>query len=374
MRIGFDAKRYFLNRTGLGNYARNTVDSLETFFPENRFFLYSPRTDYGVGLPAATTTVRTPRHRPGRLGSALWRSLLLTKIIKKDNLDIFHGLSHELPLGIQNASCRSIVTIHDLIFLRMPGLYTRTDARIYRLKYKASCAAADLVIAISQSTRNDLLQIFNIPENKIRIAYQSCNPIFFQKHSREKTIQTRMDYALPEDYLLYVGALAPRKNTQNLIRALCNLGRTEIPPLVLVGQGNPKYVRDLMSFAEKNGVKERIYHLPRVSTADLPALYRGARIFIYPSLYEGFGIPVLEALCSETPVITSNNSCLREAGGEGAWYIDPFSPEEMAQAIKEILSDMHLQSKMIQAGREHAEDFRPEKTAKQLMGIYRELA
>jgi glycosyltransferase involved in cell wall biosynthesis len=373
MLIGFDAKRYFLNRTGLGNYARNTVRALEKFHPENQYFLYTPKTGENSHLPGSKTIVRTPGSEQGRLGSALWRTFSLSRIIKKDNLDIYHGLSHELPLGIKKAGCRTAVTVHDLIFMRMPGLYSPIDARIYKKKYKRSCHAADVVVAISKSTKNDLLEFFHIPEEKIRVAYQSCDPIFFNKSGPKELDKTRQKYSLPGEFILYLGSLVPRKNIHNLIHALGSMGKKNAPCLILAGQGKKDYIRQAMHIARQNKIEDNIRHLPGIPSSDLPCLYQAAQLFIYPSVYEGFGIPVLEALASGTPVITSDNSCLREAGGPGSRYIDPSSPEDMARAISEILEDGQLRQEMIREGEKHAGNFTPQKTAEGLMHIYREL-
>jgi len=373
MLIGFDAKRFFLNRTGLGNYARNTVRALEKYYPENRYFLYTPKTGDNAHLPGPKSIVRTPGPEPGKLGAALWRTFFLTRSIKKDNLDIYHGLSHELPAGIRKAGCRTVVTVHDLIFMRIPELYSYIDARIYKKKYKRSCQAADLVVAISKSTKNDLLEFFHIPEKKIRVAYQSCDPIFFSKSGSKALQKTRQKYGLPREFILYVGSLAPRKNIHNLIHALGSMGKENAPCLVLAGQGKKDYIRQAMHIARQNKVEDNIRHLSGIPSSDLPCLYQAAQLFIYPSVYEGFGIPVLEALASGTPVITSDNSCLREAGGPGSQYMDPSSPEDMARSIKKILEDRELSREMVREGEKYARNFTPQKTAEEMMRIYREL-
>ncbi|MFP4168997.1 MAG: glycosyltransferase family 4 protein [Desulfonatronovibrionaceae bacterium] len=373
MRIGFDAKRYFLNRTGLGNYARNTISALQTYFPENRYFLYTPGLGKDPNPLGAHTEVRTPALCTGRIGSAVWRFFYLPRRIQKDGLDLYHGLSHELPAGITKTGCRTAVTMHDLIFMRLPELYTRIDARIYRLKYSTACKAADLVLAISKSTKDDLQEFFSVPEEKIRVVYQSCDPVFFDSRPKQDLERVRLKYRLPREYILYVGSLAPRKNIHNLIRGLGLMGPEDAPFLVLVGRGKKEYVQGAVQIAAKSGLKNRVLHLPHVPTMDLPALYQAARVFVYPSVYEGFGIPVLEALASRTPVITADNSCLREAGGPGSRYVNPESAEEIGQAVHEILGDKELSQDMIRKGERHARGFTPEKRARELMDTYREL-
>ncbi|MFO7816934.1 MAG: glycosyltransferase family 4 protein [Thermodesulfobacteriota bacterium] len=372
MRIGFDAKRYFLNRTGLGNYARNTLNSLEKFHPENEYILYTPQISKGVASPASRTKICRPR-KNGKAGSAFWRTFRLGPKIRKDRLDVFHGLSHELPLGINKAGCASVVTMHDLIFMKLPHLYPVTDSLIYRVKYKASCNAADMVIAISESTKKDLIKYFGISEDKIRVVYQSCAPEFFKICPENIFRNTSRRYGLPDKFLLYVGSLARRKNVRKLVQAVCRLDANELLPLVLVGQGHKKYVHSIFKTAAEHGLEDKILHLKNVSNADLPALYQAAEIFIYPSLYEGFGIPVLEALASGTPVITSDNSCLREAGGPGSLYVNPASPDQIRDAVLKIMEDNKLREKMVEQGLSHAHGFKPEKTAENLIRVYREI-
>ena len=373
MNIGFDAKRFFLNRTGLGNYSRSTVSLLHKFHPEHSYHLYTPKTGEpgnGVSCPA-DLAVHTPPSACRHFGG-LWRTALLSRDLKRDNLDIFHGLSHELPLGIRQTKIRSVVTMHDLIFMRYPELYGFLDARIYAAKYRRSCREADLVIAISEQTSRDVQEFFGIPQSKIRVVYQTCDPAFRAPVPEEELRRIRAEWTLPETFILYVGSLIERKNGLGLLQALSLLPEEKRVPLIMVGRGR-EYKKRLIQASAKLGIAHLVRFLDTVPFRDLPGLYRLATLFVYPSRFEGFGIPILEALCSNTPVITSTGSCFAEAGGDAALYTDPDRPIELARAMDRTLSDSTLRDTMRAAGRVHIEQFFDKTVADNLMQVYREL-
>ncbi len=377
MRIGFDAKRYFLNTTGLGNYSRNLVRLLHTWFPDNEYFLYTPKESGSPKKIAASTLpdcvhIKLPQTAPGRLFHPLWRSFLLGRETISDKLDIFHGLSHEIPFGLP-AATRTAVTMHDLIFLRHPDLYNRIDVALYTAKYRSSCRRAHRIIAISEQTRQDIIHFFNIDENKISVVYQSCHKRFYEKVPDETKTSIRQRYNLPDNYILYVGSLAPRKNTITLIQALGHLPRDMRIPLVLVGQGSKNYLTCIHAAIEKAGVKGHVFFAGAVPDADLPGIYQMANLFVYPSLYEGFGIPILEALFSRTPVITSTGSCFQEAGGPCSLYTTPGDAKELSHAIQNVLNNPSLAQRMRDNGYEHALGFHERKVATRMMNLYTSL-
>ncbi|MGX9365813.1 glycosyltransferase family 4 protein [Desulfoplanes sp. PS50] len=374
MHIGFDAKRYFLNATGLGAYSRTTVRLLLTYFPEHDYFLYTPRrTDRPDCIREETHLhVRTPQNALTRMLHPVWRSFLLGRETGRDNLDIFHGLSHEIPHGLP-VTTKKVVTMHDLIFLRHPELYNRLDVAVYRAKYRSSCRRADRIIAISEQTRNDLIEYFNIREDVIEVVYQSCDNRFYERVGDAVRDTIRKTYGLPRNYVLYVGSLAERKNVTTLVRALGEIPGESRPPLVLVGTGNKGYMTKLHSAIEQAGIGNEVMFLGAVPGQDLPAIYQMAQVFIYPSRFEGFGIPILEALFSRTPVITSTGSCFQEAGGGYSRYTTPGDVEELKTAIKTVLGDQELAATMREKGHEHALRFHEQTVANNLMNVYQSL-
>jgi glycosyltransferase involved in cell wall biosynthesis len=367
MRIGFDAKRAFFNRSGLGSYSRDTISILMGHFPAEEYFLYTPGEGHIKEFsPTGIYHIRKPGNLLTSTFHTLWRTML-TRQIMKDRIDIYHGLSHELPAGIRRSKLKTVVTIHDLIFLRYPHFYSLFDRMIYLAKFSYSCKVADKVIAISEQTKKDIIHFLKVPEEKIEVVYQGCNPRFYNRVSVETKDCVKAKYGLPSKYILCVATLESRKNQAVILHAL-HKGNIDIP-LVLAGK-EKDYALSLREYSAANQLKQ-VFFLGQVSGEDLPALYQGADLFIYPSLFEGFGIPILEALNSGVPVITSRDGCFPEAGGPGSAYVDMQKPEDLAFAIKQILADKSLQARMIETGYRHAAGFREGLIAENLMRVYK---
>ena len=372
MRIGFDAKRAFNNHRGLGNYSRDTIRIMSSSFPENQHFLYTPKIDKSISFDCPVNAqIILPSNKIDRSLSALWRSFGMVSEIKKENIDVFHGLSHELPWGIEKTKARSIVTMHDLIFIKQPELYPAFDREMYKLKYFHSCKIADKVIAISEQTKQDLVEFANINESKIQVIYQGCSPIFQHKCTEERKQHVRLKYNLPVNFMLNVGAVERRKNQILILKAM-KANNIDIP-LVIIGK-ETEYAKTLHDFIKANHLEKKVLMLHNVDFLDFPTIYQSASLFIYPSLSEGFGIPIIEALHSNVPVITSNETCLRESGGAGSRYVSLNDETDLANAIDEILRNQALQQQMIGKGKEHVKKFSDATIAKSLMDIYLSLS
>ncbi len=343
MRIGFDAKRLFLNNRGLGNYARNLLYGLEKYYPGNEYYLYTPEISNEHVSPAllnsANVHVRTPAG-PAAWLSSFWRSVRLGTVARKDNVDVFHGLAQELPGNIRRAGAKSVVTIHDMIFLRHPEFYKPVDRWIYFRKVKFAVQKADRIVAISQQTKQDLIETFKLSDDCIAVVYQSCNEVFYEQRTERERQQVKEKWQLPDSYLLYVGALNENKNVRIILEALCLLqGKVDLP-LVVVGHG-AEYKQKMLAYARQHGLERQLIFASETadpSPRELSAMYQMAAVFIFPSFYEGFGIPILEARFSGTPVIASNSSCLHEAGGADSRYFSPQNGEELAGKIVEALA------------------------------------
>jgi glycosyltransferase involved in cell wall biosynthesis len=369
MHIGFDAKRAFTNTTGLGNYSRTAINGLCRLYPEHTYTLYTPSTGRDpLYLPPGNAGVVKPSTAWAKALSSFWRSYGIRKQLLEDRVDLYHGLSNELPFALDRSGIKSVVTIHDLIFLRHPELYPRIDRRIYLRKTLNAVKSADRIIAISRQTRNDLVELLEADEQKIRIIYQGCNPWFYAPVDAAERDRIRRKYALPEQYLLYVGTIEERKNLLTIIRAL-HEHQIDIP-LVAVG-GKTPYFEKISSYMTEQQVKNIHFH-HHIDNADLPGIYQQSEAFIYPSSYEGFGIPVLEALNSGVPVITSKGGCLEETAGEGGMLVEPGDVDALAAAIQNVLSDSALRKDMVTKGKAHAQQFREEHTIPGLMNVYKE--
>jgi glycosyltransferase involved in cell wall biosynthesis len=371
MIIGFDAKRAFYNSSGLGNYSRTIINTLASQHSEHQYLLYTPGNPDRIGFnPPANTILRYPESFYDKFFKSYWRSFGIIKQLHKDNLNLFHGLSNELPKNIANTRIKSVVTIHDLIFKRYPELYKPVDRQIYDIKSRYSCGTSDKIIAISKQTKQDILEFYNINETKVEVIYQSCNPIFYNALDDEAKSIIAKKHKLPESFILSLGTIEERKNLLNIVKAM-NIGQIDIP-LIVIGR-HTDYIHQVKAYISENNLEELVFFHHHIPTEDLPAIYQLASLFIYPSVFEGFGLPILESLNSGTPVITSKSGCFPEAGGKFSSYVDPFNPEEIAEAIVKILSDSILASKMTKEGKIHALNFREELIADKLIKIYQSL-
>lgn len=369
MRIGFDAKRAFNNYSGLGNYSRYIISNICRFYPENDCFLYTPKiADTELFNEPEKCTVVTPANALSRRSGSLWRSLRLTRKLSRDAIDLYHGLSNELPFGIHKRSTRSVITIHDLIFLEHPELYQSLNRKIYKRKVSYGTHVANRVIAASEQTRQDIIRFLNVDESRIKVVYQGCHRQFYSRVSEERKEHTHKRFGLPGEYLLYVGTIEERKNLLKIVEAL-HQGNIDFP-LVVVGR-KTAYFNQVKQYIDRNSLSN-IYFLDQVQASDLPSIYQGSAGFIYPSSYEGFGIPVLEALNSGVPVITSRGGCLEETAGKGGILIDPLDPEEMIHAIRQVLEESALRDRLVREGGAHALKFREEQTIPSLYNVYLE--
>ncbi len=373
MRIGFDAKRLYNNFTGLGNYSRFVVEAASRMYPENEYVLFTPRVKLNLDTQFFQTTTNvstiTPPHYISKLKlGSFWRSFLIGPTLRKENISVYHGLSHELPFNIPKA-IRKIVTIHDLIFLRYPHFYNRLDVAIYKSKVVYACKKADKIIAISKQTRDDLIQFLSVDGSKIEVVYQGCHPNFKRTYTQEAIHAIQTKYNLPQQYLLNVGTIEERKNLMLLVKAMALLPKESRIPLVVIGKMTDYYFL-VAEEARKLGVIKDIRFLPDVPFSDFPKIYQGAQVFVYPSLFEGFGIPLIEAIESNVPVITSTGSCFSEAAGPNAIYVDPTNEHELASQILNVLDNHQLREKMITSSKLFIEQFNPEIIAQKLNRLY----
>ena len=369
MKIGFDGKRVTQNFTGLGNYSRYVLKILAEYYPENQYSVFAPAANQKNSdfLENPTIKFHTPKKKIIKI---LWRSVGIVKDLQKEKIDLFHGLSNEIPVGLKKAGIPSVVTIHDLIFRRYPHYYPFFDRKIYEFKVRYASKHADKIIAISEQTKRDLVSFFNVDESRIEVIYQNCDPIFLEKVSDEEKARISFAYNLPEEFLLNVGTIETRKNSLLVVKALKEL-KTNIH-LVIIGKETP-YTQEVKKFINDNNLKNRVHFLKNVSYHELPGIYQQARIFVYPSEFEGFGIPVVEALSSGIPVIAAKGSCLEEAGGKDSIYVDPNDSNELTDQINLIMNNYEKRELMIRSGFEHIKNFADKKIADKLINLYQNL-
>lgn len=362
MKIAFDAKRFFHNTSGLGNYSRDLVRILATYFKENKYLLLAKsKNNRGKEILELNNVDFFPISK-GRFSRQLKMGLDAQNL----DADIFHGLSGELPLKWSKKPIKKIVTIHDLIFLHYPKFYSWIDRKIYLWKFRNAAHQADLIIAISAQTKRDIIQYLGISESKIRVVYQGCHKAFKEEPSKDFLQSVIRKFNLPGRFILNVGTIEERKNLLSVVKAL---KETNIP-LVVVGR-KTGYYKKVEAYIKKNKVDVRF--LQNVSMQELASLYRLADIFIYPSLCEGFGIPLIEAHFSNTVVITSNVSCLPEAGGEDSVYVNPLHVEDIRAKIIHLWENEEERKRRAEKSLVFVQKFDDEHIAKSLMKVYKEL-
>ena len=373
--IGFDAKRIVRNATGLGNYSRTLVNDLAAVVPDDwRLKLYTPDAGREVLRSQIVESEQVqfvyPEHRPLKIQRSLWRIGPIVSDLKRDGVKLYHGLTGELPKGISAAGIRSVVTIHDLIFLRHPEYYNRLDVKIYDWKFRMACREADRIIAISERTKQDIMELGGVSEDRIEVIYQSCSPRFQATTTPQQQDEVRDRYQLPRRFVFSVGSIEERKNILLAVRALHHL--PEDIHLVAVGR-QTNYSQKTLKEAAGSGLEQRVHFLHNVPDSDLQVLYQLAEVFVYPSRYEGFGIPIIEAIRSGLPVVAATGSCLEEAGGPDCLYVSPDDAEALAASILKLLKGMPEREQRIQHSREYVRRFEGNDVASQILDVYRRL-
>ena len=378
--VGLDAKRIVRNGTGLGSYGRTLANDL-TAFKQLDLRLYAPdegREDlrlqvpetgnlhfvYPGGSPAGDGAQLPPM---SSLRKALWRSHGIVSQLENDGVQVFHGLSGELPVGIGRTGIRTVVTIHDLIFMRHPEYYNWVDVQIYKWKFRQTLREADRIVAISECTRRDISELGGIPRERIELIYQSCATRFSAEADPQAIAEVCARYRLPERYMLSVGSIEERKNALLAVRALHWLPADV--HLVLVGRST-KYARHIAAVAAREHLSHRLHLLHGVPDADLPALYAQAEVFVYPSRYEGFGIPVIEAIRMRLPVVACTGSCLEEAGGPDSLYVNPDDAEGMAHAVGQMLKGSEERQQRIEKSLGYVSRFANNDAARRFAELY----
>ena len=367
MNIGYEAKRVFHNKTGLGNYSRDLVRILSATYPENNYFLYNPKPAKKELFKSNLANVfeKKPTTAFAKKFKNFWRQKGIVKDLIRDEIVLFHGLSGELPSGLRQKNIKSVVTIHDLIFMRYPEFYSFFDRKIHYYKFKKAARQADVVIAISEQTKKDIITFLGIPEQKIKVIYQGCQAVFKEIYSEEEKLATALKLNLPKEYLLNVGTIESRKNVLSVVRAIKNIDTH----LIIIG-GETKYSLTVKNYIAENNLEHKVSFLNGLTARELAITYQLATIFIYPSLFEGFGIPIIEALYSKTPVITSNSGVFPEAGGPHSVYVDPINIAAMETAIKALLGNKALRNEISEKGYTFVQQFNDKTIATEVMALY----
>ncbi|MDB5281213.1 MAG: pglJ 2 [Bacteroidota bacterium] len=363
MKIAFDAKRALNNGTGLGNHARILLNALLRDYPENEYLLFSPKAkpEFLNELNSRFKII-FPESGLYKTLHPLWRSFGINDQLKESGANIYHGLSNELPFNIHRSGVKTVVTVHDLIFLKHTEQYPWIDRQFYAAKTKYAVKHAYKVIAVSNETKNDLMEIYKVPEKKIEVIYHSVDPVFYRPVVSQPG---------GTKYILNVGSLVTRKNQKKLIEAFALIADKIDEELWLIGKGNME--KDLRLLIAAKKLEGRVKILTGVKNEELPAFYKNASALVFVSLFEGFGAPVLEALFSGTPVIASKGGAIEEAAGKKSIFVNPEVAEDIAEKILKVLNDDVLRGQMITEGYLHAETMSDKVFAQKTMKVYRDI-
>lgn len=372
MHIGFDATALPNLPVGAGNYIiqlaralaqQPDIDRLTVFVQRRRQALMGLDTavpDRVQLVPVADLPVG-PR--------LLWEQIALPRLVKSLGIELLHSPHYTQPLA---PPCRSVVTFHDMTFLLFPHLHTRPKRLLFPGYIRHSARRADALIADSESTRQDAMRLLHIPPEKITAIPLGVRAEFRPVHDVEAQNLLRQRYALPEKFILYVGALEPRKNLPVLLdafrRAAANLPGYH---LVLAGRLGWHY-QAILEQMKGPGLRERVRHIGYVSDSHMPTLYSLASVFVYPSAYEGFGLPVLEALACGVPVVSTRVSSIPEIAGEAAILLPPGDVPALEQALVALADDDHRQE-LARRGPARAALFSWERCARETIQIYRHI-
>jgi len=364
--IGFDARKS--KDFGIGSYIRELIGAIarRPESEEYRFRVYTRRADRDAfaGLPARFDIVEEEArgYSLAELTRYAWR-------IFRDRLDLFHATHYVLP---PLPRVRAVVTIHDIIHLLYPQFLPSRAAHVYaRVMIRRALKRADRIITVSYNSKRDLVDYFGVHPSGIEVIYNGVSPRFRRDIPQEEREAAAVKYRLRRPYLLFLGGEKPHKNVRNVVRAFAEARRDRALTQALVLAGplakNPARLRALIAALDLAG---SVFQPGIVEEADLPALYAGADLFLYPTLYEGFGLPVIEAMACGTPVLTSSTSALQEVAGGYAYMVDPMDVDAIARGIAALSTDAKLREDFVELGKKRALEFSWDKAAEKTLAVY----
>ncbi|PKB43910.1 glycosyltransferase involved in cell wall biosynthesis [Cellulophaga sp. RHA19] len=369
MIVGFDAKRIFHNNTGLGNYGRDLVRIICQHTNINKLILYNTKpSNKDRVFKSPIISVVYPNSWLWKKFSSIWRVFALKNSIINDNPNIYHGITGEIPLGLNKTGVKSIVTIHDLIFITHPQYYSTINKFIYTLKFKYAVKNSTKIVAISEQTKKDIIKYSNVSSDKITVVYQGCNSVFKKEYSTSEKEKVKVKYNLPNQFILNVGTIQERKNALLIVKAINGTKNK----LVLIGN-EEAHAKKIREFITEHNLEDQVYFLKNVELKELAIIYQLATVFCYPSLCEGFGIPIIEALYSKTPVITTMGNCFPEAGGPNSFYIKPNDDKDLKLKINTLFSNPEIRQNIAKKGLDYAQNFNDDVTASNMYSVYKSI-
>ncbi|MBI5045176.1 MAG: glycosyltransferase family 4 protein [Candidatus Levybacteria bacterium] len=368
MKIGIDANEGNIkDKVGISEYVYELILEFSKLASVDRIFTIYLKRNQAEDFPQEKSFWRYCIFGPKKFWTQF--ALPLKLFINKDRPDVFFSPAHYAP---RFSPVPTVISIMDLAFFHFPEYFTKKDLTQLHSWTSYSIKNAKAIITISEASKNDIIKFYQVSKEKIHVIY----PGIKNKHMLEPHLYSlqklQNTYQIPKNYILFVGTLQPRKNINRLIEAFSKLLKEKGLPddlsLVIVGKKGWKY-EEILAAPEKYGVEDKVIFLDFVKNEDLQLLYEHAQVFAWPSLYEGFGLPVLEAMKYGCPVVTSNVSSLPEAGGDAALYVDPTKVDDIEKKMYKVLSDKKLRSDMIEKGKNHIKKFSWENAAKQTLSV-----
>jgi glycosyltransferase involved in cell wall biosynthesis len=368
MRIGLDATAIPLNRAGAGNYIFNLMAGLARIDAENQYFIFSKPEhikEWKITQPNFLFLSCASGYRPLRLA---WEQCVLPMMVRQHKIDLLHSPHYTMPLL---CPCRSVVTFCDMIFFLHPEVHSLSKRIFFRAMMSASSRRADAIIAISESTARDVRDLLRVAPDKVHAIPLAAGSNYRPIADRNAVNRVCRQYGLQAgEYVLFIGVLEPRKNIPVLLHAYRELANRGIrQKLAIVGKKGWMF-DEIFSTVQTLKIEDKVVFTGYVPEKDLPALYNGACLFVYPSLYEGFGLPVLEAMSCGTPVVTSNVSSMPEIVGDAGILVDPHDVHQLTEGLIKVISDDNLGRSLRQRGLERAAHFSWERTARETLQVY----
>jgi glycosyltransferase involved in cell wall biosynthesis len=373
MRVGLDGYPLSEPRTGVGHYTLELARALARMAPSDQFELISPapfesaaRVEIdGANLPNLHTTSVKASSLRGH-----WWSLGLPLYARKAAFDVFHGTNYEVPLWKKS---RTVVTIHDLSALLHPEKHRSRMVRRARVRLPLVVRIANMIVTPTESIRREVCKHLRVKANRV-VAIPLAARAQFQPIPPAKTVETRKRLGVEDDFLLFVGTLEPRKNLLTLLKAFEQITRnSSLRPQLVIAGGEGWLMDDLFAFIKKTGLSDRLCLTGYLNDDELCALYSSCKVFIYPSVYEGFGLPPLEAMACGAPVIAGRIPTLQETLGSAAHLVEPLDVEALAKSIVDLLQDDDRRNRLGSEGQQHAAEFSWERTARLTLDIYQQL-
>jgi glycosyltransferase involved in cell wall biosynthesis len=366
MRIGIDATALPPQPFGAANYIVNLIQVLLRTDPTNDYVVFAKPLHVPLfEQRGRARVIRAPLAT--RILRIAWEQTGLPWLAQQHRLDVLHSPHYTMPLA---ARCATVVTFHDMIFFLHPEMHLPYKRLFFRTMIPWSARRADAVIAISQSTRADMLRLLNVQPERVFTVPYGIAP-FFHRVEPLQAQETCRRYNLPQRFVLYVGNLEPRKNLTALVRAFARIVQSDLPHSLVMAGSRGWMDTEIFSTIRELDLTSRVCFPGYVPQQELPALYNAADLFVYPSLYEGFGLPVLEAMACGVPVVTSNISSMPEIAGDAGILVNPRDADALAEAMARVLTDRALRDTLASKGPARAKSFSWKRTAQETLAVYR---